>query len=100
MFKIDKTDEYEKWLEGLRDQVAKSKVLARIRRLQLGNPGDHKGLGGGLSELRIPHGKGIRVYYAKYGERVYLLIGGGDKSTQSRDIEAARKLLAKAREEQ
>ena len=66
--------------------------------MQLGNPGDYKALGGGLFELRIAYGKGLRVYYARHGERIYLLLGGGDKSTQNRDIEAARKLLEAARE--
>ena len=74
-------------------------MLARVKRFAVGNKGDFRVLGGGLEELKIPHGKGIRVYYARHGERVYLLLSGGDKSTQSRDIEAARKLLKAIRED-
>ena len=98
-YAIVKTDEYERWLTSFKEQAARDRVLARVRRLQLGNPGGHKVLGGGLLELRIAYGKGIRVYYARHGKRVYLLLGGGDKSTQSRDIEAARKVLEAVREE-
>ena len=100
MFTIERTRQYDEWINNLKDKRARARIIARIDRLAQGNAGDHKNLGGGLSELRIPYGKGMRVYYARHGERIYLLLGGGDKSTQPKDIEVARKVLETAREEQ
>jgi len=90
---IQQTDEFNKWLKGLRDQTAKAKILVRIKRLANGNLGDAKHFDG-ISELRIDHGPGYRIYVAKRGTTLYLLLCGGDKSSQQRDIDRARKILA------
>lgn len=90
---IQQTDEFKKWLKGLRDQTAKAKILVRIKRLASGNMGDAKHFDG-ISELRIDYGPGYRIYVAKRGSTLYLLLCGGDKSSQQRDIGRARKILA------
>lgn len=77
------------WLAALRDQEAKAKILTRFDRLAMGNFGDHKYLRDGVYELRIPHGKGYRVYYGRDGETIVLLLCGGDKSSQREDIGTA-----------
>lgn len=92
MLEIRKTELFSRWLDGLRDLRARARVQARIERLAMGNPGDVKPVGEGVSELRIDHGSGYRVYYTKHGREVLLLLAGGDKSTQSRDIETALRL--------
>jgi len=92
MYEIRKSNHFDTWLSGLRDRVAVARVLARIDRLSQGNPGDAKAVGRGVSELRIDHGPGIRVYYLIDGDTVILLLCGGDKSTQRRDIERAHQL--------
>jgi len=78
------------WVQSLPDARTRARVAARINRLRLGNFGDAKPVGGGVMELRIHAGKGVRVYFARIGERVVLLLAGGDKSTQRRDIERAK----------
>ena len=83
------TQNFQRWLAGLRDLGARSRVLARIERLRSGNPGDIKPVRGGLSELRIPYGPGYRVYLIRQGETLIVLLAGGDKSSQTRDIERA-----------
>ena len=88
---IRKTDDYERWFSRLRDERAKARINIRIRRLSLGNPGDVKPVGGGVSELRIDVGKGYRVYFIQRGDQAILLTGG-DKATQSRDIEKAKRM--------
>lgn len=90
---IQQSDEFKKWLQGLRDQTAKAKIVVRIKRLANGNMGDAKHFDG-ISELRIDYGPGYRVYVAKRGSTLYLLLCGGDKSNQQRDIDRARKILA------
>ena len=92
MFEVFETDEYQRWFEGLRDLTARSRIAARIRRLALGNTGDSKHVGGGVVELRIDYGPGYRVYFVRRGEVVVVLLAGGDKSTQSHDIERAKAL--------
>lgn len=94
MIQIRQTEAYESWFEGLRDREAKSRILIRIRRLSLGNPGDVKPVGEGVSELRIPYGPGYRIYFTTQGETIVVLLAGGDKSTQKRDIERARNLAS------
>ncbi|MFH6780933.1 MULTISPECIES: type II toxin-antitoxin system RelE/ParE family toxin [Methylobacterium] len=86
------------WFEGLRDLQAQARITARIRRLSLGNPGDVKPVGEveGVSEMRIDHGPGYRVYFAQRGATIVILLCGGDKSSQARDIATAKQL---AREE-
>ena len=89
---IRETDVYARWFARLKDREARSRILARIRRLSLGNPGDVKSIGGGVSELRIDYGPGYRVYFVRRGEALIVLLGGGDKSTQTADIRAALNL--------
>ena len=89
---IRETDAYARWFDGLRDRQARARIDARIRRLSLGNPGDVEPVGEGVSELRIHYGPGYRVYFVHRGEKIVVLLGGGDKRTQNRDIKAAIKL--------
>ncbi|PIE41214.1 MAG: addiction module killer protein [Gammaproteobacteria bacterium] len=81
---------YADWLRGLRDSKAKAKIIMRVDKMELGLFGDVDSIGEGLSELRIHYGPGYRVYYGKEGQQVYLLLCGGDKSTQSKDINKAK----------
>ncbi len=92
MIEIRQTAEYESWFEKLRDLQAKARILARIRRLSLGNLGDVKPVGEGVSELRITYGQGYRVYMKQQGDVLVILLVGGDKSSQKRDIERAKEL--------
>jgi putative addiction module killer protein len=92
MVEVRKTDLFARWLDGLRDTRARARVLARIERLAAGNPGDAAPVGEGVSELRIDIGPGYRVYFKKRGRELILLLAGGDKSTQARDIRAALRL--------
>lgn len=89
---IRQTDVYSKWFRNLRDRQAQARINVRIRRLSLGNSGDVKPVGEGVSELRIHYGPGYRVYFTQRGETLVILLAGGDKRTQDRDIEAALKL--------
>ena len=89
---VRKTEVYVKWLDGLRDIRARARVLARVERLAAGNPGDAQPVGGGVSELRINYGPGYRVYYKQQGRELVILLAGGDKSSQSRDIKTALRL--------
>ena len=88
-FEIRQTEEYAGWFDGLRDRRAKARIDLRIRRLALGNPGDVRHVGGRVSELRIDYGPGYRVYFMRQGLSVIVLIGGGDKGSQARDIRMA-----------
>lgn len=90
MIEIRKTALFDKWLKGLKDQRAKARILVRITRLSLGNPGDVKPVGEGVSELRISEGKGYRVYYVSRGDVLIVLLCGGDKSSQQSDITTAK----------
>jgi putative addiction module killer protein len=92
MIEIRKTDIFARWIDDLRDIRAKAKILVRIERLSLGNPGDVKSVGEGVSELRIDYGSGYRVYYKKIGKTVIILLAGGDKKTQNKDIKLAQRL--------
>ena len=89
---IRSTDTYNRWYRRLRDQEARSRVNNRILRLAEGNPGDVAPVGGGVSELRINYGPGYRVYYVRRGRRIIILLAGGDKDRQERDIAIARRL--------
>lgn len=89
MFEIRQTDAFADWISHLRDERARAKVLVRVRRLELGNPGDVKPVGEGVSEMRIDYGPGYRVYFAQRGNTFVILLAGGDKSTQARDIQFA-----------
>ena len=92
MFELRKTEVYSRWLDGLRDVRARARVLVRVERLAAGNPGDVRPVGEGVSELRIDYGPGYRVYFKKQGGTIVVLLAGGDKRTQSRDIEIALRL--------
>lgn len=92
MMHIRKTDEFSKWLDGLNDIQARARVLVRIERLAMGNPGDVKAVSEGVSELRIHYGPGYRVYYKQRGSELVFLLAGGDKGSQSRNIKTALRL--------
>lgn len=92
MVEIRKTDVFVDWLDGLKDIRARARVLVRIERLAAGNPGDVKPVSEGISELRISYGPGYRVYFKKRGKELIILLAGGDKSTQSKDIKTALRL--------
>lgn len=92
MIEIRQTDEYESWFESLRDREARFRIITRIRRLSLGNLGDVKPVGEGVSELRITYGPGYRIYIKQQGDTVIILLAGGDKSSQKRDVERAKQL--------
>jgi putative addiction module killer protein len=89
MIEIRKTDVFERWLTGLRDKRAVARINARLRRMMLGNPGDVSPVREGISELRVDYGPGYRVYFVQHGREVVVILAGGDKRTQSRDIEKA-----------
>ena len=90
--RVEKTDEYRKWLDELKDRAGRARILVRVDRLLDGNPGQHRDLTGGVSELKIDFGPGYRVYYTQRGEKLVLLLIGGDKSTQQKDIDTAIRL--------
>jgi len=92
MIEIRKTEVLAKWLNGLRDLRGQARIQSRIERLVMGNPGDVRLLGEGVSELRINYGPGYRVYYAQRGREVVVLLAGGDKSPQASDIKTALRL--------
>jgi putative addiction module killer protein len=98
MLEVRETDEFSDWLGALRDLRGKAKILVRIERLANGNPGDVQPVGEGVSELRINYGPGYRVYYVQRGQRFILLLAGGDKGTQDRDIAQAKRLNAEYEE--
>lgn len=98
MLEVRRTDEFATWLGALRDTRARAKILVRIDRLAHGNPGDVAPVGEGVSEMRINYGPGYRVYYVQRGTRYVLLLAGGDKSSQDRDIADAKRLAAEYEE--
>ena len=93
MIEIRQTEVYANWFSKLRDRQARARIDVRIRRLSLGNPGDVKPVGEGVSELRIDYGPGYRVYFVQQGSTVAILLAGGDKRTQNRDIQTALELV-------
>jgi putative addiction module killer protein len=98
MIQIQQTEAYAKWFAGLRDRIARARIDIRIRRLSLGNAGDVKPVGDGVSELRVDHGPGYRVYFLQRGGLVIVLLAGGDKSTQDKDIGKAKALAKDLKE--
>lgn len=90
--RLESTREYRAWIEGLADAEGRWRVLRRVNRLMEGHPGSHRYLGKGLFELKIDVGPGYRVYYALHGSGRFVLLAGGDKSTQARDIRKAMEL--------
>ena len=89
---VRQTDEFTRWFSRLRDNRARARIRARIDRLSEGNPGDARPVGEGVSEMRIDYGPGYRVYYSQRGQRFVMLLAGGDKSNQERDIWLALEL--------
>jgi putative addiction module killer protein len=89
MIEIRQTKTYSEWFSALRDPQAKARIDIRIRRLSMGNPGDVKPVGQGVSELRVDYGQGYRVYFKQQGKTLIILLAGGDKKTQKRDIKTA-----------
>lgn len=87
-----RTPQFTAWIDGLKDITGRARILARIRRLADGNPGDHRNLTGGISELRVDVGPGYRVYYTQRGNELVILLVGGDKASQQRDIEKAKEI--------
>jgi putative addiction module killer protein len=91
MIQVVQTTVFSSWLGKLTD-IAAARIVARLRRLELGNPGDVKSVGSGVSEMRIDYGPGYRVYYVWRGKTVVVLLCGGDKRTQDKDIKAAQRI--------
>jgi putative addiction module killer protein len=94
MLEIIKSEIFSEWLVNLRDRRAQRRILARVDRLAIGNPGDVAPVGEGISEMRIHYGAGYRVYYIQDGKELVVLLCGGDKSTQDGDIRQAKQLAA------
>jgi putative addiction module killer protein len=92
MIEVRQTAEFSGWLRRLKDAQAVARIVARIRRMELGNAGDARSVGRGVMEMRIAYGPGYRIYYVHRGEALVLLLCGGDKRTQGRDIRRAREL--------
>ena len=98
MFIIEETDRYRAWFANLRDLRARARILDRLARAGEGNLGDVRAVGGGVMEMRIPIGPGYRVYCIRRGQSVIVLLAGGDKSSQARDIKKAIRLATRLRE--
>jgi putative addiction module killer protein len=96
--RVLKTKDFADWLDGLKDRAGRSRILVRIDRLAHGNPGSHRILRQGVSELKIDCGPGYRVYYLQRGKELILLLAGGDKASQAKDIEKALSLAREFRE--
>ena len=100
MVEILQTDFYKQWFASLKDRNAKARIDTRIRRISLGNLGDVKPVGEGVSEIRIDYGPGYRIYFVQEKTTVIILLCGGDKSTQSQDIKSAHVFARRMKEEQ
>ncbi len=92
MIALRQTDEFAEWIDDLRDIRGRARIQARIERLAMGNPGDTKSVGEGVCELRINVGPGYRVYFTRRGREIVILLAGGDKSSQPKDIRTAQRL--------
>jgi putative addiction module killer protein len=92
MIEVRQSEEFSAWLHGLRDANAVARIVARIRRMEQGNPGDVRSVGEGVMEMRVPYGPGYRVYYLHRGAQIVILLCGGDKRTQQQDIKRAQTL--------
>ena len=93
MYLIQKTELFDSWLKNLRDNTAKAKILTKLKMISLGSLGDHKSVGGSVFEIRINYGPGYRLYYSLMGHHILLLIAGGTKSQQQKDIARAKKIM-------
>ena len=92
MIEVRRTAVFTKWFDGLPDQNARMRIVTRIRRMEVGNPGDVKLVGEGVSEVRVDYGPGYRLYFIQQGQELIILLCGGDKSSQSRDIASAKQM--------
>lgn len=99
MIEFKQTEIFRKWRTRLRDERARAMIASRLDRLAFGNAGDVKPVGQGVSELRIDYGPGYRIYFLKLGDAIIILLCGGDKSTQAKDIQTAKRLAEEWREE-
>ncbi len=95
MFCVESTAEFDNWLDGLRDRMAQKRIVMRIRRVESGLLGDWKSIGDGVSELRIDHGPGYRIYYTMREQVIVILLCGSDKSDQDRMIGVAKDMAAR-----
>ena len=96
--RVAATAEFRSWIDALRDRAGRARILVRVDRLAHGNPGKHRNLAGGISELKIDLGPGYRVYYTQRGSKLLLLLAGGDKSSQIKDIALAVRLAKSFKE--
>lgn len=94
MYLVRQTEEFREWLDRLRDQQAQVRIAARIRHAEAGNLGDAKSVGGGISEMRVDVGPGYRLYFTRRGNIVIVLLCGGDKASQQRDIRRAQRIAS------
>ena len=92
MIEVRQTAEFSHWLRRLKDAEAAARIVARLRRMERGNPGDARSVGGGIVEMRVDYGPGYRVYYVHRGAQIVILLCGGDKRTQAQDIKRAHAL--------
>jgi putative addiction module killer protein len=99
MLEIIESDVFSAWIASLRDQIGRAAIQKRIRRMSLGNFGDVSPVGSGVSEIRVHSGPGYRVYFIQRGKKLIMLLSGGDKSSQLRDILQARKMAAEIKDE-
>ena len=93
-YTVTKSNAFLRWLKGLRDKRAQARIAIRIDRIEEGNLGDHRSVGGGVSELRVDVGKGYRVYYTIHDKALVILLCGGDKSTQPQDVQRAQQMAS------
>ena len=93
MLTVRLTSEFESWLDGLRDKKAQVRIVARLRQAETGNLGDWKAVGTGVSEMRVNFGPGYRLYFARKGSVLIIMLAGGDKSSQATDIRRAQRIL-------
>ncbi len=92
MTEVRQTEQFSNWLRRLRDAGAVARIVGRIRRMEMGNPGDSRSVGHGILEMRVDHGSGYRIYYLHHGAEIVILLCGGDKRTQQQDIKRAQRL--------
>jgi putative addiction module killer protein len=93
VFTVLQTQEFQRWLDAVRDRRAQVRIAARLRLAEAGNLGDWKSVGGEVSEMRVNFGPGYRLYFARRGSILIVMLAGGDKSTQTKDIKRAQKIL-------
>ena len=92
IIEVRQTEQFSEWLNRLKDAGAAARITVRIRRIEMGNPGDSKSVGRNVREMRIDYGPGYRIYYVQRGAQILILLSGGDKRTQRQDIKLAQQL--------